>query len=115
MCEILFCESGFYPVVPGLSALCMFCLTVHSKDSFALCQSLFEVQGKVLPHPPSFRASWRVPTHHAERHFFVFLKFSGTTTQNLTARMTTILCFGGSFGEIFHWRNLLGEICLAEF
>ena len=50
-------------------------------------------------------------THHAERHSFVFLKFSGMTTQHLTARTTTIVCFGTSFGEIFHWRNLPGEIC----
>ena len=54
-------------------------------------------------------------THHAERHSFVFHKFSGMTTQNLTARTKTIVCFGTSFGEIFHWRNLPGEICLAKF
>ena len=41
----------------------------------------------------------------------MFLKFSGMTTQNLTARTTTIVRFGTSFGEIFHWRNLPGESC----
>ena len=62
----------------------------------------------------------RPPTHHAERHSFVVLKFLGTTTQNLTARTTTILCFWGSLGgKILHWRNMpgeiCGEICLAKF
>ena len=48
---VLIFASGFYLVVPGLSATCMFCLNVHSRDSSALCQSLFKVQGEVLPHP----------------------------------------------------------------
>ena len=33
-----FLVSGFYLVVPGLSAMCMFCLNVHSRDSL-LCVS----------------------------------------------------------------------------
>ena len=64
-----------------------------------------------LVFPPSHRASWRFPPHHAERHSFVFLKLSGTASQNLTARTKTKLRCGGSFGEMFHWRNLPGEIC----
>ena len=56
----------------------------------------------------------RPPTHHAERHSVVFLKFLGTTTQNLTARTTTILCFWGVFRRNvslakFAWRNLPGK------
>ena len=73
--------SRFYLVVPGLSAMCRFCLNVHSRDSFALCQSLFEVQGKVLPNLPSHRASWRVPAHHAERHSFVHLNLTSSQAQ----------------------------------
>ena len=103
-------------MVLGLSAMCMFCSTVHSKDSFILWQSLSEVQGKSCPIRLPVGPHGACPhTHHAERHSFVFLKFSGMTTQNLTARTTTIVRFGTSFGEIFHWRNLPGEICLAKF
>ena len=53
-------------------------------------------------------------TPRREAYSFVFLKFSGRTSQNLTARTTTKLCFGGSFGEMFDWRNLPGEICLRN-
>ena len=52
----------------------------------------------------------RPHTHTPERHSFVFLKFSGTTTQNLTARTTIKLCFGGLSAKYF-----TGEICLAKF
>ena len=110
--KFYFFASGFYFLVPGLFAMCMFCLTVHSRATL-LC-------GSHSPRSKVQSCAIRLPigphgacphTHHAERHSFVFLKFSGMTTQNLTARTTTIVCFGTSFGEIFHWRNLPGEIC----
>ena len=111
LCEILFFASGFYFLVPGLSAMCMFCLIVHSRATL-LC-------GSHSPRSKVQSCAIRLPigphgacphTHHAERHSFVFLKFSGMKTQNLTARTTTIVRFGTSFSELFHWRNLPGEI-----
>ena len=92
--------------------MCMFCLIVHSRATL-LC-------GSHSPRSKVQSGAIRLPigphgacphTHHAERHSFVFLKFSGMTTQNLTARTTTIVRFGTPFGEIFHWRKLPGEIC----
>ena len=92
--------------------MCMFCLIVHSRATL-LCGShspRSKVQSGAIRLP--IRPHGACPhTHHAERHSFVFLKFSGMITQNLTARTTAIVRFGTSFGEIFHWRNLPGEIC----
>ena len=114
--KFYFLASGFYLMVPGLSAMCMFYLNVHSRDSFALCQSLFEAQGKVLPHPPSHRASWRVLPHHAERHSFVLLKFLGTTTDNpkLDSKDDNHILFLGGLSSKYlmakcAWRNLPGK------
>ena len=79
-------------------------------------QSLSEVQGTGRNIRLSIGPHGACPhhTYHAERHSFVFLKFSGTTTQNLTARTTTIVRFGTSFGEDcslakFAWRNVLAK------
>ena len=106
-------------MAPGLSATCMFCLIVHCRGSFALWQSLSEVQGKSCPICLPIGPHGASPhTHTMPRViFFVFLKFSGTTTQNLTltARTANILCLEGSFGTIFHWRNLPGKICPRIF
>ena len=110
--KFYFFASGFYFLVPGLFAMSMFCLSVHSRATL-LCGShspRFKVQSCAIRLPIG-RHVVCPHTHHAERHSFVFLKFSGMTTQHLTARTTTIVCFGTSFGEIFHWRNLPGEIC----
>ena len=41
----------------------------------------------------------------------MFLKLLGITTQNLTARTTTISCFWGVFLQNIHCQNFLGEIC----
>ena len=92
--------------------MCMFCLTVHSRATL-LCGS-HSPKSKVQSCAIRLLIGPRGAcphTHHAERHSFVFLKFSGVTTQNLTARTTTIVRFGTSFGEIFHWQTLPGEIC----
>ena len=112
----MFCKWILFFGPWSLCDICMFCLTVHSRATL-LC-------GSHSPRSKVQSCAIRLPvgphgacphTHHAERHAFVFLKFSGMTDQNLTARTTTIVRFGTSFGEIFHWRNLRGEICVAKF
>ena len=79
---------------------------------FAWWQSLSEVQGTVWRHPPSHRASWRVPPHTPCREaLFRVSQVLRHDNPKLNRRTTTIVRFGTSFGKIVHWRNLPGEIC----
>ena len=120
--KFYFCASGFYFLVPGLSAMCMFCLILSHSRATLLC-------GSHSPRSKVQSCAIRLPigthgacprTHHAERHSFVFLKFSGMTTQNLTARTTTIVRFGTSLRRNislakFAWRNLLAKSAWRNF
>ena len=113
MCEILFfCKRilvfgvWFFRNAPVL-------FNCSQQGHFAWWQSLSEVQGTVRRHPPSHRASWRVPPPHTTCRE-AFIRVSQVLRHDnpkLNRRTTTIVRFGTSFGEIFHWRNLPGEIC----
>ena len=59
---------------------CSFCVSHSSRSKAKSCPIR-------LPMGPD-GASPQTHTHIAERHSFVFLKFSGTTTQNLTGKTT---------------------------
>ena len=76
-------------------------------------QSLSEVQGTVLRHPPSHRASWRVPPHTPCREaFFCVSQVLRHDNPKLNSKDDNHSTFWDVLRRnICHWRNLPGKIC----
>ena len=118
--KLMFLASGFYLVVPGPSAMCMFCLNVHSRHSL-LCVS-HSSRSKVKSHPIRLPmgphgASSHTPCREA---FFCVSQVLRHDNPKLGSRMTTALCFWGVFRRNISLAKICqakfdGEICLSKF